>query len=247
MERPVATEQAPPARPPSSVPSRRDAVGRRTPRRHPVGQPVLPDSRRRGRAASIAALIVLDLVGLVLGVYAALALRELVYGEGDPLWGFLWNTETDWLPFLTLITVLIFWQAGLYADPSGRGFGRILASLIFVAVITMIFALGVGHEFETYGLAPTAVILSAVSSACSAAATASSPATCSSSRDTAARDPRGRRGEPCSAPPVAGGEPWRIDYDFVGADPTSSDGAGLPCLGSFRRFPRSLRSARWTS
>jgi hypothetical protein len=36
------------------------------------------------RAASIAALIALDLVGVTLGVYGALALRDLVYGNGTP-------------------------------------------------------------------------------------------------------------------------------------------------------------------
>ena len=65
------------------------------------------------RAASVASLILLDLSGLVLGVYAALALRDVVYGEGTPLWGVLWKAESDWLPFLTLVTVLVFWQAGL--------------------------------------------------------------------------------------------------------------------------------------
>ena len=94
MERPVATEQAPPARPPSSAPSRRDAGGDAA----PLGDirstsPYFPIRGAARRAASIAALIVLDLVGLVLGLYGALALRELVYGDGEPLWGFLWNAE----------------------------------------------------------------------------------------------------------------------------------------------------------
>src|SRR5437870_12676364 len=117
MERPVATEQAPPARPPSSAPSRRDVSGAV----EPLGDirstsPYFPLRSAVRRAASIAALIVLDLVGLVLGVYGALGLRELVYGDGSILWGFLWDAEADWLPFLTVITVLVFWQAGLYAE-----------------------------------------------------------------------------------------------------------------------------------
>jgi hypothetical protein len=122
MERPVATEQAPPARPPSSAPRRRDENGDA----EPLGDirstsPYFPLRGAVRRAASIAALVVLDLVGLVLGVYAALGLRELVYGDGGPLWGFLWDAEADWLPFLTLITVLVFWQAGLYAERERRG------------------------------------------------------------------------------------------------------------------------------
>ena len=121
MRRPVATEQAPPARPPSSArPSRRDERGNG----EPLGDirstnPYFPLRSAGRRAASIAALVVLDLVGLVLGVYGALGLREFVYGNGTPLWGFLWDAEAEWLPFLTLITVLVFWQAGLYAERNG--------------------------------------------------------------------------------------------------------------------------------
>ncbi len=46
------------------------------------------------RLASIAALIGIDLVGLVLGVFAALIIRELYLGQWPPLWGILWDTET---------------------------------------------------------------------------------------------------------------------------------------------------------
>ena len=151
MEPPVATEQAPPARPPTPAPTDgAAAVGdiRST-------RPYIPLRAGFRRAGSIISLIVLDLVGLVLGVYTALALRDLVYGKGVPLWGFLWKAETDWLPFLTVITVLVFWQAGLYAERERRGgFGRVVGSLVLVAVITLIFAIGTGHRFGTYGLAP---------------------------------------------------------------------------------------------
>ena len=103
------------------------------------------------------------MIGLILGVYAALALRDFVYGDGPVLWGVLWKAETDWLPFLTLVTVLVFWQAGLYAERERRaGFGRVVGSLALIGVITLIFALGTGHRFSTYGLAPTAIVLSAI-------------------------------------------------------------------------------------
>jgi len=115
------------------------------------------------RLASIAALVCIDLAGLVIGVYAALVARELYYGRSPVLWGVLWRVETDWLPFLTLITVLVFSQAGLYEERGRRpGFGRILSSLLLVALITLAFAVGTGHNFSTYGLAPTAVLLCAI-------------------------------------------------------------------------------------
>ena len=89
--------------------------------------------------------------------------RELYYGRTPILWGVLWRIETDWLPFLTLVTVLVFSQADLYGERGRRpGFGRILSSLIIVALITLAFAIGTGHNFSTYGLAPTAVLLGAI-------------------------------------------------------------------------------------
>jgi exopolysaccharide biosynthesis polyprenyl glycosylphosphotransferase len=243
MRRPVATEQAPPARPPSSIPSRREESGDAG----PLGDirstsPYFPLRSAVRRAASIAALVVLDLVGLVLGIYGALGLRELVYGNGGPLWGFLWDAEADWLPFLTLITVLVFWQAGLYGERERRGgFGRIVASLTLVAVITMIFALGTGHRFGTYGLAPTAVVLTSICIGL-----------LRGSYDVVTGDLLKLAGVRRRAILVGEGESLArlrrtlgasrggIDYEFIGAVAISSDGAGLPVLGNLSTLPTVL-------
>ena len=64
-------------------------------------------------------------------------LRSVVYG--DPvLWSLLWQTEVDeWLPFLIPITLLVFWQAGLYAARERRaGARRVASSLLLVAAIS---------------------------------------------------------------------------------------------------------------
>ena len=112
------------------------------------------------RLASVAALVVLDLAGLVIGIYVALIFRELYLGEWPPLWGILWSTETNWLPFLTVITVLVFWVGGLYRRRELRaGLGQIVFSLVLVAVITLAFGLGTGYHYTTYGLTPTALVL----------------------------------------------------------------------------------------
>ena len=66
------------------------------------------------RFASVAALLVLDLSGLALGLYGALTIREFYVGHSQPLWGLLWEAEENWLPFLALITALVFGQQGLY-------------------------------------------------------------------------------------------------------------------------------------
>ena len=115
------------------------------------------------RTAGIASLVVLDTGGLALGIYLALVLRSVVYG--DPvLWSLLWRFEVDeWLPFLVPITLLVFWRAGLYATRERRaGLGRVASSLVLVAAIVLAFGYGTGYDFNTTGLIPTAVVLSAV-------------------------------------------------------------------------------------
>jgi exopolysaccharide biosynthesis polyprenyl glycosylphosphotransferase len=115
------------------------------------------------RVASVFSLVFLDLCGLTLGLYAALVVRELYHGADPILWGVLWRAETDWLPFLGLVAVLVFARAGLYAERGHRaGVGRIVASLSLVAILALVFAIGTDHEFHTYGLVPTAFLLTVI-------------------------------------------------------------------------------------
>ena len=116
------------------------------------------------RALSVLALVALDVAGLALGIYLALVTRELVRGEGDILWGLLWSEgPAEWLKFAAPITVLVFAQAGLYRQRELRpGSGRILASLIVVALIVLAFGIGTGYDFATSGLIPTSVFVSAL-------------------------------------------------------------------------------------
>jgi exopolysaccharide biosynthesis polyprenyl glycosylphosphotransferase len=122
--------------------------------RHPIGA-------FARRLLSIGSLILLDLSGLTLSIYAALVFRDLWRGNTPPLWGVLWNQETDWLPFLTLVTVLVFWQAGLYAPRERRGgLGRVVSGLVIVLLVTLAFGLGTGAlEFTTFGFFPTALVV----------------------------------------------------------------------------------------
>lgn len=116
------------------------------------------------RAVSIAALVGLDVIGLALGIYIALVLRQLVRGEGDILWSLLWREgPAEWLKFAAPITVLVFAQAGLYRVRERRpGAGRILASLIVVALIVLAFGIGTDYDFSTSGLIPTSVVTCAL-------------------------------------------------------------------------------------
>jgi exopolysaccharide biosynthesis polyprenyl glycosylphosphotransferase len=153
----LATKPAPPADLPVPVDIR--AAKPYPFARAPLRQLVL-------RLGSVMALLVLDLTGLGLALYGALVLRQLYYGDsfGDILWSFLWtDTEASYLPFVALILVLVFWQAGLYSSRERRaGFGRIVSSLVIVALLTLAFGVGTGHKFSTFGLIPTALLLTAL-------------------------------------------------------------------------------------
>ena len=182
------------------------------------------------------------MIGLTLGVYAALALRDFVYGEGTILWGVLWKAETDWLPFLTLVTVLVFWQAGLYAERERRaGFGRVVGSLALIGVITLISlsAPATGSRRTAWPRRRSHSRQSA--SACCAGATTSSPATSSSWPAFADGRSWSARGEPGRLHKTLGQGRGGIDYDFVGAVgrvPTDDD--GLPTLGRLEALPAVL-------
>jgi len=161
----VATKEAPPAD--VAAPGDREATA----------APVTGDIRRSRpyifastplrnllfRGASVVALVAIDLVAVGFALYTALALREVYYGHSPILWGVLWTAEGNWLPFVALVTVLVFWQAGLYAERERRaGFGRIVSSLIVVTLLVLAFGLGTGHDFTTFGIIPTSLVITIV-------------------------------------------------------------------------------------
>jgi exopolysaccharide biosynthesis polyprenyl glycosylphosphotransferase len=194
------------------------------------------------RAASVVALVTIDLVGLVLGVYAALVIRSLYLGDFTPFWNALWDKESEWLPFLTVITVLVFWTNGLYRRREIRpGPGGILAALIIVAVITLAFGLGTGYHFTTYALTPTALVLTALFISVFRAA-----------YDVLTRDALRLAGVRRRAVLVGEGERLvqlrhalgsarsGIEYEFVGVISPRKEEDGLPVLGSLEAVPKVL-------
>jgi exopolysaccharide biosynthesis polyprenyl glycosylphosphotransferase len=195
------------------------------------------------RLASVAALVTIDLAGLVLGLFVALALRELYLGQWPPLWGIMWETETEWLPFLTVVMVLVFWVGGLYRRREARaGLGQVVFSLVLVGVITLAFGLGTGYHFTTYGLTPTALVL-----------TAFFIGVLRASYEVLTRDVLRLSGVRRRAVLVGEGERLAelrrtlgsdrsgITYEFLGAVAPGGDAGNLPVLGGLDAVPRILR------
>jgi exopolysaccharide biosynthesis polyprenyl glycosylphosphotransferase len=105
------------------------------------------------RLLSIVVLVMIDIAGLVIGLYGALAVRAEVFDPKPILWGFLWDQESNWLAFLILLLLLVFWRAGLYAPRELReGAGRVVPSTFLVAALALAFAVGTGQHFTTFGL-----------------------------------------------------------------------------------------------
>jgi exopolysaccharide biosynthesis polyprenyl glycosylphosphotransferase len=112
------------------------------------------------RLASISVLATIDIAGLVIGLYGALAIRAFLFDPKPVLWGLLWDHETDWLAFLILLLVLVFWRAGLYASRELReGAGRVVPSVFLVALLSLAFAIGTGQHFTTFGLYAVGAVL----------------------------------------------------------------------------------------
>jgi len=195
------------------------------------------------RGLSIATLLFFDLCGLALGLYATLVLRELVAGSRPILWGIIWrDAESKWLPFLALITVLVFWRNGLYAERDRRsGLGRIVSSLVLVTVLTLFFAIGTNYQFSTYAIFPTALVLTTVL-----------VATLRASYDVITKDIFRVAGLKRRAVLVGASEHIAhlraslgqgrsgIEYEFVGAIAPTQQGVDVPVLGSLDDLPRVL-------
>jgi exopolysaccharide biosynthesis polyprenyl glycosylphosphotransferase len=186
------------------------------------------------RLGSVLSLVLLDLTAVGFALYGALVLRDVYLGSSVS-WGFLWSYPmSDYFPFVALVTILVYWQAGLYAQRERRaGFGRVVSSLVVVALLVLAFGLGTGHNFNTFGLIPTAFVLTTVLDGLFRA-----------SYDTISREALHLLGVRRRAIVVGEGEHLRhlvrtlgsarggIEYDLLGVVSTEPDeGIDLPHLG----------------
>lgn len=198
------------------------------------------------RLLSIAALVALDLGGLAGSLYLALVFRELYYGERPILWGLPWDAEAKWLPFLTLVTVLVFWRGGLYAPREQRaGAGRVVSSLLLVTVITLAFAVGTGYQHTTFGLYVTAFVLAVI--VIGILRSSYEVVTGDVWRVAGVRRRAVLVGEPEQLLTLRGAlglGRGGIDYEFLGAISSGGEIEGLPVLGDIQQLPRVLREQR---
>jgi exopolysaccharide biosynthesis polyprenyl glycosylphosphotransferase len=116
------------------------------------------------RAASVLVLVGIDIIGLTIGLYVAIALRALVRDPKPILWNLLWDQESNWLAFLVLLLLLVFWRNHLYGPRELReGAGKVVSSVVLVTALALAFAIGTDQHFTTFGLYVVAAITVATS------------------------------------------------------------------------------------
>ena len=101
------------------------------------------------RALRVLSLLALDLLGVSLAIFTALALKAALLASFDVTSAF--NGTRSILAFAYLLTALLFARSGLYAERSQRpGLSRIVGSLFQVAFVALVFAVVSGEHFSSY-------------------------------------------------------------------------------------------------
>ena len=100
-------------------------------------------------AARVGTLGALDLLGLLLAIYTALAVKSAVRNP-DAI-GHMWSVALDYLPLGGLVMVLLFARSGLYRERAQRpGLPRVIASLFQTTLVVLLYALLEGEDFQSY-------------------------------------------------------------------------------------------------
>ncbi len=124
---------------------RRDVRARR-----PSLVSALVHARALERGLRILSLLALDLLGVAAAIFTALALKELVR-TGSVSVDDVMHTTREYVPFVFLVTALMFSRSGLYSRREARpGFAAIVAGLTLAAMAALAFALVNGLDFSSY-------------------------------------------------------------------------------------------------
>ncbi len=135
----------------SEVTARKEHSDRDMRRKRPPALSFLLRMATARRLARVLSLLALDFACLSLAIFTALILKAFVVGEVE-VEATLRETERI-LPFVYLLTALLFARSGLYAARSQRpGLSRIVGSLFQVAFVALLFAVVSGEHFSSFYL-----------------------------------------------------------------------------------------------
>jgi exopolysaccharide biosynthesis polyprenyl glycosylphosphotransferase len=101
------------------------------------------------RGIRVAVLGTLDVAGLVLAIWSALAIKSLVVSPEHIDRAF--DQTVDVAPLACLVMLLLFARSGLYRDRAQRpGFSKVIASLFQMTVVILIYAVVEGYDFSSF-------------------------------------------------------------------------------------------------
>lgn len=125
------------------LPPRDVRAGRMSPLRALVRVEVL---RQLTRLVSLAAL---DVAGMFLAIWTALAIKAAVRAPGALPHTF--DQAANYAPLACLVMLLLFARSGLYRDRGQRpGFATLISGLFQVMVVILVYAVIEGHQFSSY-------------------------------------------------------------------------------------------------
>jgi exopolysaccharide biosynthesis polyprenyl glycosylphosphotransferase len=109
----------------------------------------LVNARAVERGLRVVSLLALDFAALLGAIFTALAVKELILG--DFVFSEEMGTALDYMPFVFLVTVLMFARSGLYSQREARpGFTAIGGNLFLTVVAALLFAVVNGLDFSSY-------------------------------------------------------------------------------------------------
>jgi exopolysaccharide biosynthesis polyprenyl glycosylphosphotransferase len=116
-----------------------------------------------GRGLDVLMLLAIDVFGISAAIFSGLVLREVLNGR-EVFAEQLWTAEKEWLPFVLLVSVLIFARNRLYRPRETRpGGAQIVAGLFVAVVVIAIFSVLTNNErFTTYLIFPYTFVASAL-------------------------------------------------------------------------------------
>ena len=102
--------------------------------------------RRLGRVLALSAM---DVAGMFLAIWTALAIKAAV--RNPDVLGETFAQAKDLAPLACLVMLLLFARSGLYRDRVQRpGFATVISSLFQVTLVILVYAVIEGFEFSSY-------------------------------------------------------------------------------------------------
>ena len=101
------------------------------------------------RGARVVLLAGLDVAGMFLAIWTALAIKAAIRAPG--ILDQTFEQSKEYAPLACLVMLLLFARSGLYRDRGQRpGFATVASSLVQVTVVVALYAIIEGHEFSSY-------------------------------------------------------------------------------------------------